>query len=128
MNDCSREKCKMKNVYLIYSSKRMKPQHLHCVKSVRVRTYSDPHFPAFGLTYRVSLRIQSECGKMWTRITPNTDIFHAVLNKSRLHLNKNGSRMFGSAFFGGICIIIALLYCGVRTCLFMISLEVKNII
>ena len=28
--------------------------------------------------YRVSLRIQSECGKMRTRITPNTDTFHAV--------------------------------------------------
>ena len=26
----------------------------------------------------VSLRIQSECGKMWTRITPNTDTFYAV--------------------------------------------------
>ena len=25
----------------------------------------------------VSLRIQSECGKMQTRITPNTDTFHA---------------------------------------------------
>ena len=24
------------------------------------------------------VRIQFECGKMWTRITPNTDIFHAV--------------------------------------------------
>ena len=28
--------------------------------------------------YRVSLRIQSECGRMWTRITPNTDTFQAV--------------------------------------------------
>ena len=26
----------------------------------------------------VSLRIQSECGKMQTRITPSTDTFHAV--------------------------------------------------
>ena len=112
MNDCSREKCKVKNVYLIDSSKRMKPEHLHCVKSVRGRSYSDPHFPAF-----VSVRIQSEFGKIWTRITPNTDTFDAVLNKSRLHLNKNGSRMFGSAFVGGICNIIALLYCGVKTCL-----------
>ena len=29
--------------------------------------------------YGVSLRIQSECGKIRTRITPNTDTFHAVL-------------------------------------------------
>ena len=28
---------------------------------------------------RVSLRIQSECGKMRTRITPNTDTFYAVV-------------------------------------------------
>ena len=36
----------------------------HCVKSVLIRSYSGPHFP--------------ECGKMWTRITPNTDTFYAV--------------------------------------------------
>ena len=42
----------------------------HCVKSVRIRSYSgshfSPHFPAFGLNtgrYGVSLRIQSKCGK-----------------------------------------------------------------
>ena len=53
----------------------------HCVKSVRIRSYSGLHFPAFGLNterYEVSLCIQSECGKMRTRITPNTDNFHAV--------------------------------------------------
>ena len=55
---------------------------LHCVKSVRIRNYSGPHFPAFGLNterYGVSLRIQSECGKMRTRITLHTYTFHAVL-------------------------------------------------
>ena len=39
-------------------------------------------FPAFGLNterYSVSLRIQSECRKMRTKITPNTDTFYAVL-------------------------------------------------
>ena len=38
-------------------------------------------FSAFGLKthrYSVSLHIQSECAKMRTRTTPNTDIFHAV--------------------------------------------------
>ena len=53
----------------------------HCVESVRVRSYFGPHFPAFGLNterYELSLRIQSECGKMRTRITPNTNSFHAV--------------------------------------------------
>ena len=45
------------------------------VKSVRIRIYSGPHFPAIGLnmeTYFVSLRIQSEYGEMRTRITPST--------------------------------------------------------
>ena len=45
------------------------------------RNYCDPHFPTYGLNtkrYSVSLRIQSEFGKMRTRITPNTDTFYAV--------------------------------------------------
>ena len=44
-------------------------------------SYSGSYLPAFGLSterYGVSLRIQSECGKIRTRITPNTDTFHAV--------------------------------------------------
>ena len=44
------------------------------------RSYSGPHFPAFGLNTErcgVSLHIQSECGKMQSRITPNTDTFPA---------------------------------------------------
>ena len=66
----------------------------HYVKSVSIRSYSGPHFPAFGLNterYRVSLRIQSECGKMQTRITPNTDTFHAVSTiYTRVKVFKNG--------------------------------------
>ena len=53
----------------------------HCVKSVRIGSYSGPHFPAFGLNterYSVSLRIQSECGKIRIRVTLNTVTFHAV--------------------------------------------------
>ena len=60
---------------------------IHCVKSIRIRNYSGPHFPAFGLNterYGVSLRIQSECGNMRTRITPNTDTFYAVIFKNIL--------------------------------------------
>ena len=41
---------------------------VHCVKSVRIQTYSGPHFPAFGLNR--------------TRITPNTDTFYAVVSFS----------------------------------------------
>ena len=55
----------------------------HCVKSVRIRSFSGPYFPAFGLstglnTERVSLRTQSECRKLRTRKTLNTETFQAV--------------------------------------------------
>ena len=73
----------------IHHSTIWKPPYEKCV---RIRSYSGPHFSAFGLNterYSVSLRIQSECGKMRTlfmqchchwkcRITPNTDTFYAV--------------------------------------------------
>ena len=42
----------------------------HCVKSVQIRSFSGPYFPAFGLNterYNVSVCIQSECGKIQTR-------------------------------------------------------------
>ena len=58
--------------------------NLHCLKSVRIRSYSGLYFPAFGLNtdrYRVSFRILSDWGKIQTRIKPNTDTFHAVLAK-----------------------------------------------
>ena len=65
----------------------------YCLKSVHIRSYSGPHFPAFGLNterYGVSLRIQFECGEIQTRITPNTDTFYAVnwkLNGRNYNIN-----------------------------------------
>ena len=50
----------------------LKNKALHSVRSVRIWSYSCPHFSAFGL------KTESEYGKMWTRITPNTDTFYAV--------------------------------------------------
>ena len=53
----------------------------HCVKRVRIRSYYGPYFPAFALNterYGVSLRDQSECWKIQTRITSNKDILYAV--------------------------------------------------
>ena len=44
----------------------------YCVKNVHILSFSGT-FPAFGL-----LRIQSECGKIWTRRIPNTHTFHTV--------------------------------------------------
>ena len=55
---------------------------LHCVKSVRIRSYSDLYFPAFWLNteiYGVYTRIQSEYREILTKITLNTDIFYRVL-------------------------------------------------
>ena len=43
---------------------------MYFVKSFRILSFSGPYFPAFGLNtkrYEVSLRIQSECGKIRTR-------------------------------------------------------------
>ena len=51
------------------------PENDHCVKSVRIRSFSGPYFPVFGLNTQL---IRSKCGKMQTRKTPNTDTFHAV--------------------------------------------------
>ena len=53
----------------------------HCMKRVCILNYSGPHFPAFGMNrerYSISLCIQSYCGNMRTRITPNTDNFYAL--------------------------------------------------
>ena len=51
--------------------------------ALRIKSYSGPHFLPFGLNterYGVSLRIQSNYGKMRTRITPNTYTFYDVLS------------------------------------------------
>ena len=40
--------------------------------------YSELFWSAFSRIYSVSLRIQSECGKMRTRLSPNTNTFHPV--------------------------------------------------
>ena len=53
----------------------------YCVKNVRILSYSGPYSPSFGPNTErcsVSFRIQSECGKIRTRITPNTDTFYSV--------------------------------------------------
>ena len=57
-------------------------RQIHCVNGVRIRSFSGPYFPALGLNterYRVCLHIQSECGKIRTKKTPNKDTFHAVM-------------------------------------------------
>ena len=78
------------NIYLSLffkslSLKGLQTKKGHCLISVRIWIFSCQYFPTFGILteYRdilcsVSFRIQSECGKIRTRKTPNTDTFHAV--------------------------------------------------
>ena len=54
--------------------------------------YSELFWSAFACIWTVSLRIQSQCGKMRTRISPNTDTFYAVM----LHITFLGSKMLES--------------------------------
>ena len=68
----------------------------HCVKSVRIRSFSGRYFPAIGLNterYGVSLRIQSKYGDKRTRKTPNTETSHRVciavsLKQSQQYINQ----------------------------------------
>ena len=53
----------------------------HCLKRVRIWNFYGLYFPVFRLNKEicgVNLFIQSKCGKIRARKTPNTDTFHAV--------------------------------------------------
>ena len=53
----------------------------HYVKSVRIRSFSGPYFPALRRNterYSISLCIQSERRKERAKKTPNKDTFHVV--------------------------------------------------
>ena len=71
---------------------RVEELYCHWVKSSRIRSDSSPHFPAFGLNterYFVTLHIESECEKIRTRITQNTEFFRVVSeSKDELILRK----------------------------------------
>ena len=64
----------------------------HCVKCVRVRSFSGPCFPAFGLNteiQKINILIQSRCGKIRTRKTQNTDASHGPLYSQKFQSVKN---------------------------------------
>ena len=101
----------------------------YCVKSVRIRSYSGPYFPAFVLNteiYGISLRIQSECGKILSRITPNTSTFYAVFSfcflPNNMHFALSSPKRILSLYLS-----IRLAIGGIKTkisfCLFMVSME-----
>ena len=68
------------------------------MKSVRIRSYFDQHFPLIRTEHGEIRSIQSECGKMRTRITPNANIFYAVEdNKWMIHPSpRNATKLFVS--------------------------------
>ena len=72
---CSLNICSSFSAGSIYEGDKRTLQFI-TVRSAYIRSYSGPYFPAFQLN-----RIQSECGKIPTRITPNTDTFYAVYAK-----------------------------------------------
>ena len=58
----------------------------HCVKKVRIRNFSGPYFPTFGLNTEsnyASLRVQSQCREKQTWKFTNTDTFHVVRGRIR---------------------------------------------
>ena len=66
------------------------------MKSVRIRSYFGQHFPLIRTEHGEIRSIQSECGKMRTRITPNANIFYAVGdNKWMIHPSpRNATKLF----------------------------------
>ena len=54
----------------------------YCLKNIRIRGFSSPHFPAFGMNteiYAVRMRENTD------QKTPNTDTFYAVSNSNPFH-------------------------------------------
>ena len=60
----------------ISSSTSTWPCNIHCMKSVRILSYSGPHFSRI---FPYSVWMWENARKTRTRITPNTDTFHAVI-------------------------------------------------
>ena len=56
---------------------------IYCPSLRKKCRYSELSWSVFSRIFGASLRIQSECGKMWTRKTPNTSTFHAVRKTER---------------------------------------------
>ena len=57
-------------------------ESIHCWKNVRIWSFSGSYCPAFGLNterHGVSLHIHSECEKIRTIKTTDTDAFHTVI-------------------------------------------------
>ena len=65
---------------------------LHYIKNVRIQSFME--------IYAVNLHIQSECGKMRTRKTPNTDTFLVVfVSWFKEVVRKLPSKKCGASYF-----------------------------
>ena len=79
-------------------------RNTHCVKSVRIRCFSDPHFLEIWLnTERCELcfRIHSECGKIRTRKAPSAYVFHVMARNTittKMHVQMRHLRHFSVGF------------------------------
>ena len=66
--------------------------NLHCVKSISIRSYSGPCFPAFKLNtekYSLFLHIQFERRKIRTKKTWHAVTFYPVLGEFVLHFYRS---------------------------------------
>ena len=65
----------------------------HCVKRVRVRSFFWSVFFRIQTNYGDIQSIQSECGKIRTRKTPNKDTFHKVYTFNHNRKTTNDGNM-----------------------------------
>ena len=94
--------------FLLYSKevfKKNNGQNLHCVKSVRIQSYSGPYFPVFVMNterHFTSLHIQSEWGKMQSYMfvaCASSDITFSSI--SLFNSSRNSSL---KTFYNGHCV------------------------
>ena len=105
---CLLECCLHKSAYTKSFSQKKKRSSNHCVKRVRIRSYSGPHFPAFELNterYGVFSPNAGKCRPEWLRIRalftqwPRSIFFpRNSLNMSHFHILCNNSCHMGQGF------------------------------
>ena len=69
--------------------------HSHCMKNVHIRSYSGPHFSAFGLhteRYSVSLRIQVRMRENADQ--NNSEYGHLLRSASKRYYSKNNNNVY----------------------------------
>ena len=63
------------SLFKVHSLSKILTSFYHCVKRVRIQSYSGSHFSRI---FPYSVQMLENPGRMRARITPNTDSFHAV--------------------------------------------------